>query len=569
MAQNPIPPELQKLFNGTRPGQSPVPQMPTSAPLPVPTMGPTIASDPRAVPMMGEWEVRGAGAGQFPLGIPEDKLIPQPVTNTPQVTEGVRAGRAQQRRDQVGGVSAPTLTMQPSRAEQLQGVEAVPFSMTGGATRTEGRVGKNRPEIATPATVDAPSVFSDQPAGQMPTIDTPLPQPGQDGFRFAERGSPQDFFLSQTNDGTTPLSQEQIERGQAFAEERGMNFDPTTGFSTGTQAPATQGLTTQSGIPLAQFLSGGAIPEAGLAAESPLYSSESRGISGEAGQDIMAQESAARMAGTFSPAGAGRAVSDRERRMATGEGTSTADLTDMAKANAPGASPSDVARGQQVADSLGVDLKTGKPMSQEGSGLTDFQKVTAAQRQQEIDLKIQSGMEEKAAKQEVAFEESRNNVRATQDSFEKLKPVAEEIAALSGSVFTEGALGWAAAKLPLATDAGQIQRLTTEFEGSAFLQGLIEAKAKGATFGALSEQEGNRILGQWGTITSPDSTNPQRITAINNMLSSIQRSAERAASDHKEKFPNRSADAGQVASAPAQPSEGQVATSSGKTYTFK
>jgi hypothetical protein len=48
--------------------------------------------------------------------------------------------------------------------------------------------------------------------------------------------------------------------------------------------------------------------------------------------------------------------------MASGEGTSMADLTDMAKANARGASPRDVARGQKIADELGVDLKTGKPL---------------------------------------------------------------------------------------------------------------------------------------------------------------------------------------------------------------
>jgi hypothetical protein len=214
----------------------------------------------------------------------------------------------------------------------------------------------------------------------------------------------------------------------------------------------------------------------------------------------------------------------------------------MAKANRPGASVGDVARGNKVAALAGVDLRTGRPLGGDTKdGLTTFQAITAQQRQQEIDLKVQGGMEEKAAKREVAFEESRNNVRSTQDSFNKLKPVAEEIARLSGTTFTEGPLGWVAAKLPLATDAGQIERLTTEFEGSAFLQGLIEAKAKGATFGALSEQEGNRILGQWGTITSPKSTNEQRITAINNMLESIQRSSERAASDHNEKFPNRSA----------------------------
>jgi hypothetical protein len=233
-------------------------------------------------------------------------------------------------------------------------------------------------------------------------------------------------------------------------------------------------------------------------------------------------------------------VTDAERR---GSGISDADRRDIAKAQSPNASESERARGMKVAERAGLDWRTGQPLKQdkETGGLTDYQAITAQQRQTEIDMKIAEGMEKKEANRVVEYEESRNNVRSTRDSFEKLKPVAEEIALLSGSKFTEGALGWTASKLPFSTDAAQIERLTTEFEGSAFLQGLIDAKAKGATFGALSEREGDRILGQWGKITSPKSTNEERIRAINSMLDSIQRSSERAESDHKEKFPELSA----------------------------
>jgi len=233
----------------------------------------------------------------------------------------------------------------------------------------------------------------------------------------------------------------------------------------------------------------------------------------------------------------------RERRAARGDGISDADRRDIAKAQSPNASDSERARGMKVAEIAGLDWRTGQPIKQDKKtgGLTDYQAITAQQRQTEIDMKIAEGLEEKEAKRVVEYEESRNNVRSTRDSFEKLKPVAEEIALLSGSKFTEGALGWTASKLPFSTDAAQIERLTTEFEGSAFLQGLIDAKAKGATFGALSEREGDRILGQWGKITSPKSTNEERIRAINSMLDSIQRSSERAESDHKEKFPELSA----------------------------
>jgi hypothetical protein len=235
-------------------------------------------------------------------------------------------------------------------------------------------------------------------------------------------------------------------------------------------------------------------------------------------------------------------VTDRERRAARGDGISDADRRDIAKAQSPNASESERARGMKVAEKAGLDWRTGQPLKQdkETGGLTDYQAITAQQRQTEIDMKIAEGMEAKEAKREVEYEESRSNVRSTQDSFDKLRPVAEEIALLSGGKFTEGVLGWTASKLPFSTDAAQIERLTTEFEGSAFLQGLIDAKAKGATFGALSEREGDRILGQWGKITSPKSTNEQRIRAVNSMLESIQRSSERATSDHKEKFPELS-----------------------------
>jgi hypothetical protein len=60
-----------------------------------------------------------------------------------------------------------------------------------------------------------------------------------------------------------------------------------------------------------------------------------------------------------------QAVSDRDRRAARGEGISVADRTAMAKANARGASPSEIARGNKIADELGVDLKTGQPLETE------------------------------------------------------------------------------------------------------------------------------------------------------------------------------------------------------------
>ena len=68
------------------------------------------------------------------------------------------------------------------------------------------------------------------------------------------------------------------------------------------------------------------------------------------------------------------AISDRDRRAARGDGPSMADLTDIAKANARGASPREVARGNQVANALGVDLKTGQSLQATG-GLTPSEQL--------------------------------------------------------------------------------------------------------------------------------------------------------------------------------------------------
>lgn len=178
---------------------------------------------------------------------------------------------------------------------------------------------------------------------------------------------------------------------------------------------------------------------------------------------------------------------------------------------------------------------SGQPRQAE-SALTPYQAISASQRQQEIDLKRAEGVEKKQAEQEVEQQSALTNVRATQDAYSKLEPVAREIAQLSGSAFTEGTLGWAASVLPMSTDARQIERLGKELEGTTFLQGLIEAKAKGATFGALSEREGDRILAARGKLLDPSSSNEQRISAVNSMMKTIETSMNRASSDYEKKY---------------------------------
>jgi len=223
-----------------------------------------------------------------------------------------------------------------------------------------------------------------QPATQPATASgSQIPKFGEDGYKFAERGSPQDFFLAQTNEGTQALSQEQIARGQAYAQQQGMNFDPTTGFSsaapTDPQAPAPQqggnfglaGFTPQfEGQTPSQFMRG-----EDTAADTTFQgtdfqgrlqqfaSPEARQANIEEGQASFVQASADREARQAARPDFGAAISDRDRRAASGEGISTADRKDMAKANMRGASASDIARGNKIADELGVDLKTGESLT--------------------------------------------------------------------------------------------------------------------------------------------------------------------------------------------------------------
>ena len=585
---------------------------------------PAVQAPQGQVPMLGGFEVRGAGKERFDLGTPG---VPETLFSTEYTDPGgnnaaIQAAKSGQIEAQSALQSAESERQRINKATQDRidtrnevGInipdllkstvpyikEGIGMAQSAGEGIAEFFTGK---DVEIPNAVDLrmydASVANDsaaerqrlsdqmipaptkpgtpqavEPAGAAPVMDgTQIPKAGEEGFKFAERGSPQDYFLSQTNDGTTPLSPEKIARGQEYAKQRGLNFDPITGFSQGTAAPQAQLPSTiqnaggqnlagfkpkYEGQSLTDYMAGRDDPSAAsVQVQDPQgrFRRQAASVAGETLEQNQArtdalfpeqadfqQKSADREARQAARPDFGEAVSDRDRRAARGEGISDADRRDIAKAQSPNASASDRARGMKVAEKAGLDWRTGQPLKQEKEtgGLTDYQAITAKQRQTEIDLKIADGMEEKEAKRAVAYEESRSNVRSTQDSFDKLRPVAEEIALLSGSKFTEGAIGWTASKLPFSTDAAQIERLTTEFEGSAFLQGLIDAKAKGATFGALSEREGDRILGQWGKITSPKSTNEERIRAVNSMLESIQRASERAASDHKEKFPDRSA----------------------------
>ena len=152
-------------------------------------------------------------------------------------------------------------------------------------------------------------------------------------------GSPQAFFEEYRSKG--PLTPEQIARGEAVAARMNRTFNPDTGFSQtpaqpGVATPVTSGLVTQSGIPLSEFLSGAAIPSAGLRAESPMYAdnSVSRGLTGDAGRaayEAASAEREARLAASMQQPG--ESITERDTRNAAARTQSSQNVpTDVREA---------------------------------------------------------------------------------------------------------------------------------------------------------------------------------------------------------------------------------------------
>lgn len=193
-------------------------------------------------------------------------------------------------------------------------------------------------------------------------------------------GSPQAFFEEYRSKG--PLTPEQIARGEAAAARMGRTFDPDTGFSQtavqpGAATPVTSGLVTQSGIPLSEFLSGAAIPSAGLRAESPMYAdnSMSRGFTGDAGRaafDAASAEREARLAARMQQPG--ETITERDTRNAAARttgprtygGYTTAQLRGMVGGG-------DALRAAQMRAEAGLNPLTGNREQTEGEREQSFE----------------------------------------------------------------------------------------------------------------------------------------------------------------------------------------------------
>ena len=250
------------------------------------------------------------------------------------------------------------------------------------------------------------------------------------------------------------------------------------------QAPTapTGGLTTVGGASLSEFLSGQAMPEQGFTqAERPL---SGRGVTLTPDQmNALSAEREARI-------GADQAISDRDRRAARGDDISMADQTAMAKANARNATPTEVARGNQVANALGVDLETGQPLQATG-GLT-FDQVMKME-----DFNFKQGQETYKREQDAlvaqgkateAFEQDSSLLRQVSGDAGRIGRLTNEAIGLTTEAGTTSLSG-SLFKHVAGSDANQLKAILEVISSKVALDRLMEVKKTGATLGQVSEKE--------------------------------------------------------------------------------
>jgi hypothetical protein len=319
--------------------------------------------------------------------------------------------------------------------------------------------------------------------------------------------------------GATPSVTPPVETPSESAQGQTAALDPTSDEAIlarraerEAQFAPTGGLTTVGGASLSEFLSGQAMPEQGFTeAESPLGG---RGVT--LTQDQMNQLSAERE----SRIGADQAISDRDRRAARGDGISMADQVDMAKANARGATPREVARGNQVANALGVDLKTGQPL-QATSGLSEPElqrRREFAYKQEQDILAAETKAKETEGERSVNRAKAVGSLQALQADLDLIKETGEEVRTLTLKPRTEGILGKALAKLSPTSTAAQLERASGVLTGDAFIKGMQVIKAFGGGLGSVTEVEGLKVERAQGAIFENGMGDEERRQAVKDYI---------------------------------------------------
>jgi hypothetical protein len=294
-----------------------------------------------------------------------------------------------------------------------------------------------------------------------------------------------------------------------------------------TSTAPTNGLTTVGGASLSEFLSGQAMPEQGFTQEeSPLGG---RGVT--LTPDQMNKLSAQREARLDARPDFGEAVSDRDRRAARGDGISMADQTAMAKANASDASPSEVARGNQVANALGVDLKTGQPLQATG-GLT-FDQIMKLQdfnfkRDQESYKREQDNLVAQGKKTE-AFEKDSALLRQVSGDAGRIGRLTNEAIGITTEPGTT-ALSGSLLKHVAGSDANQLKSILAVISSKVALDRLMEVKKTGATLGQVSEKELAMLQNSFDALDQslPPERLREALTNYANQLKKVEDQTQRA-----------------------------------------
>ena len=432
--------------------------------------------------------------------------------------------------------------------------------------RADERQSMGLPRQAAPGIIDAPSSVVDPFTGK--TIEKPTAF-AADNSLPAGMTMNQAAIMNALPEQNQGMDMNQQAIANAQSQEAGQGQVP---------AAPTNGLTTVGGASLSEFLSGQAMPERGFTQEeSPLGG---RGVT--LTPDQMNTLSAEREARLDARPDFGEAVSDRDRRAARGDGISMADQTAMAKANARGATPSEVARGNQVANALGVDLKTGQPLQATG-GLT-FDQQLALRKQNFAEGKFDYELAKDAqatytagieASQKATTEEAQADTagKTMVSAISNMNDAMTRMGGRSGEFFGSGFFGKASSFIPGTSAYDQVADV--EFlQSNVALNAMSELKELSPTgstgFGALSEKELRVLTDKYANLnpfTSPDlfqSNLKQLQGEFNNMLNNAwnKHSKEYSPEAANAIYGNRGGSASSATGAPSQavPNDRNVAS---------
>lgn len=409
---------------------------PLAAPIDL-AAAPAVQASQGQVPMLGGFEVRGAGKERFDLGTPE---VPETLFSTEYTDPGGHNAAAQSRQIEAQSAlqSAESERQRINKATQDRidtrnevGTNipdlfksAVPYIKEGiGMAQSAG---EGVAEFVTGRDIEIPDAvdlrmydattaveaaaekqrLSDQMIPAPPSVDpfgvtsSEIAAAGNQNFGQAvSQAQPEDPYRTQY--GVNSLDQgavDEIQQQGAAAPQAqlpstiqnagGQNlaeFKPKykgqslTDFMAGRDDPSAASVQVQD--PQGRFRRqaasvAGETPEQNQARTDALFPDQADFQ--QASADREARQAARPDFGEAQTRAAGT-VTDAERRAARGDGMSDADRRDIAKANQRGASAGDVARGDKVAAANGIDRKTGKSL--EGDGLTVEQQLAIRKQQ--------------------------------------------------------------------------------------------------------------------------------------------------------------------------------------------